>query len=52
MLSVWLASANAAMVNGAMENPIGPVCRFSLYHLMEVESALELFPYRFEEVGA
>ena len=26
------------------KNPIGPVCLFLLYHLMEVESPTELFP--------
>jgi hypothetical protein len=45
-------AGNFALPLNPMENPIGPVCRFSLYHLMEVESALELFPYRIEEVGA
>lgn len=29
-----------------MENPIGPVCAFSIYHLMEVDSPTELFPVR------
>lgn len=45
-------AGNFAIPLNPPESPIGPVCRFSLYHLMEVESPLELFPYRIEEVGA
>lgn len=45
-------AGNFAIPLNPPENPIGPVCRFSLYHLMEVESPLELFPSRIEEVGA
>ena len=45
-------AGNFAIPLNPPENPIGPVCRFSLYHLMEVESPFELFPYRIEEVGA
>ena len=44
-------AGNFALPLNPMENPIGPVCRFSLYHLMEVESPLELFPYRIEELA-
>lgn len=44
-------AGNFALPLTPMENPIGPVCRFSLYHLMEVESPLELFPYRIEELA-
>ncbi|WP_322032121.1 acyclic terpene utilization AtuA family protein [Paraburkholderia sp. J76] len=35
---------NFAIPLNPPENPIGPVCRFSIYHLMEVESPTELFP--------
>ena len=46
-----LATAgNFAIPLNPPENPIGPVCRFSIYHLMEVESALELFPFKMIEV--
>lgn len=45
-------AGNFAIPLNPPENPIGPVCRFSLYHLMAVESPLALFPYRTEEVGA
>ena len=47
-----LATAgNFAIPLNPPENPIGPVCRFSVYHLMEVDSPLELFPIRLMEVG-
>jgi hypothetical protein len=45
-------AGNFAIPLNPPENPIGAVCRFSLYHLMEVESPLELFPSHIEEVGA
>lgn len=45
-------AGNFAIPLNPPENPIGPVCRFSLYHLMDVASPLELFPSRIEEVGA
>jgi Acyclic terpene utilisation family protein AtuA len=32
------------------ENPIGPVCKFSVYHLMDVESPTELFSIRYLEL--
>jgi len=32
------------------ENPIGPVCEFSLYHLMEVDDPCALFPIRYLEI--
>jgi hypothetical protein len=41
---------NFAIPLNPPDNPIGPVCRFSIYHLMEVESPLELFPIRVMEV--
>lgn len=44
-------AGNFAIPLNPPENPIGPVCRFSLYHLMEVESPLELFPSCVEEIG-
>lgn len=40
---------NCAIPLNPPENPIGPVCRFSLYHLMDVASPLELFPCIVEE---
>lgn len=43
-------SGNFAIPLNPPENPIGPVCRFSIYHLMEVESPLELFPFQIVEV--
>lgn len=32
------------------ENPIGPVCRFTVYHLMRVDDPEELFPIRYQEI--
>ncbi len=43
-------SGNFALPLNPPENPIGPVCRFTLYHLMEVDSPEELFPIRIIEV--
>ncbi|WP_428483826.1 acyclic terpene utilization AtuA family protein [Rhodopila sp.] len=46
-----LATAgNFAIPLNPPENPIGPVCRFNIYHLMEVESPEELFPVRLMEI--
>jgi hypothetical protein len=45
-------AGNFAIPLNPPENPIGPVCRFSLYHLMDVETPQELFPIRLLEVGA
>lgn len=42
---------NMAFPLTPMENPIGPVCAFNLYHLMEVDSPTELFPVRHLELG-
>ena len=40
---------NMAFPLTPMENPIGPVCAFTLYHLMAVDSPTHLFPiYRLE----
>ena len=43
-------AGNFAIPLNPPENDIGPVCRFSLYHLMEVESPLEPFSSRIVEV--
>ena len=42
-------AGNFALPLNPPENPIGPVFRFSLYHLMEVESPQELFRSRIVE---
>ena len=34
-----------------MENPIGPVCAFTLYHVMDAEG-LDLFPISYRQIGA
>lgn len=36
---------NCAIPLNPPENPLGPVCRFSLYHLMDSPSPLALFPF-------
>ena len=43
-------SGNFAIPLNPPENPIGPVCRFSVYHLMEVDAPDELFPIRYLEI--
>ena len=43
-------AGNFAIPLNPPENDIGPVCRFSIYHLMDVESPTELFPYRIVEI--
>ncbi|KQP23648.1 3-methylaspartate ammonia-lyase [Pseudorhodoferax sp. Leaf267] len=43
-------AGNFAIPLNPPENPIGPVCKFSVYHLMEVESPTELFPIRYLEI--
>lgn len=46
-----LATAgNFAIPLNPPENPIGPVCRFTVYHLMRVDDPLELFPIRYGEI--
>ena len=46
-----LATAgNFAIPLNPPENPIGPVCRFTLYHLMQVDSPDELFRVRLLEI--
>lgn len=43
-------AGNLALPLNPPDNPIGPVCRFSVYHLMEVDSPCEVFPIRYLEV--
>ena len=43
-------AGNFAIPLNPPENPIGPVCRFSIYHLLEVEDPLALFPIETMEV--
>lgn len=44
-------AGNFAIPLNPPENDIGPVCRFSIYQLMEVDSPLELLPSRVMEIG-
>ena len=41
---------NMAFPLTPMENEIGPVCAFNLYHLMEVDSPTDMFPIRYLEI--
>lgn len=41
---------NLALPLNPPDNPLGPVYRFSIYHLMEVDSPLECFPIKTLEV--
>lgn len=43
-------AGNLALPLAPMENPIGPVCAFTLYHVMDVED-LDLFPIGYRTVG-
>ncbi|MGI4809460.1 MAG: acyclic terpene utilization AtuA family protein, partial [Janthinobacterium lividum] len=42
-------AGNFALPLNPPENPIGPVCAFTVYHLMEVDDPCELFPIRVYE---
>ena len=41
-------SGNIASPFTPLEIPLGPSCRFSVYHLMDLETPTELFPIKFE----
>lgn len=41
---------NLALPLNPPDNALGQVCRFSVYHLMEIDDPLELFPIETEEV--
>ncbi len=41
---------NLALPLNPPDNALGPVCRFSVYHLMEVDDPITLFPITTEEV--
>lgn len=43
-------AGNFAIPLNPPENPIGPVCRFTVYHVMKVDSAESLFPIEVVEV--
>ncbi len=44
-------AGNLAFPFSPQDIPVGPVHRFSMYHLMEVDDPLEYFPIETEEVG-
>lgn len=41
---------NLALPLNPPDSPLGPVCRFSVYHLMDIEDPVSLFPILTEEV--
>lgn len=41
---------NLALPLNPPDNPLGPVCRFSVYHLMAIDDPVALFPIVAEEV--
>ena len=43
-------SGNFAIPLNPPENPIGPVCKFTVYHLMEIDDPAEFFPVRHLEI--
>jgi hypothetical protein len=43
-------AGNFAIPLNPPETPTGPVCRFSVYHLMEVDSPTDMFPIRYMEI--
>lgn len=46
-----LATAgNFAIPLNPPENPIGPVCEFSVYHLVEIDNPADFFPIRYMEI--
>ncbi|MCA6123167.1 acyclic terpene utilization AtuA family protein [Bradyrhizobium sp. WSM 1704] len=42
-------SGNFAIPLNPPENPIGPVCEFSIYHLMDIDAPADFFPIRYTE---
>lgn len=47
-----LATAgNMALPLNPMESPIGPVCAFTLYHVMDSQD-LDLFPISYRQIGS
>ena len=43
-------AGNLALPLNPPENPIGPVCKFMIYHVMEIDSAEALFPIEIIEI--
>jgi len=43
-------AGNLALPLNPPENPIGPVCKFTIYHVMEIDSAEALFPIEIIEI--
>ncbi len=43
-------AGNFAIPLNPPENPIGPVCKFTIYHVMKIDSAESLFPIQVVEI--
>jgi hypothetical protein len=43
-------AGNFAIPLNPPETPTGPVCRFTIYHLMEIDQPADLFPIRYMEI--
>ncbi len=43
-------AGNFAIPLNPPETPTGPVCRFTVYHLMEIDQPADLFPIRYMEI--
>lgn len=43
-------AGNFAIPLNPPENPIGPVCAFNVYHLMEIDAPADFFPIRYLEI--
>lgn len=43
-------AGNFAIPLNPPETPTGPVCKFTVYHLMEIDSPTELFPVRYMDI--
>lgn len=44
-------SGNAAFPFTPLEIPLGEVCKFNIYHLIEVDNPCEIFPVKYFEIG-
>jgi hypothetical protein len=43
-------AGNFAIPLNPPETPTGPVCRFTVYHLMEIDSPSDPFPVKYMEI--
>ena len=48
---VVATSGNIGMPFTPLEIPLGKVCQFNVYHLLEIDDPVGQFPVRMQEVG-